>query len=324
MFWNCVVLGGHDTHTAMLLGAAMLLKPMESTLAAKGMVVRFAFQPSEEGGAGGKMMMDEGLLDGASAAFALHTTSRDNVGVIASKPGYTSASVEFFTITINGKGGHAAMPFKTIDPVNAAAQVVLSLNTIVGRMVDNPNSPVVVGVSTVHGGDASNIIPESVVITGTIRTLSSDMMTTMMQIVKDRAISMAAANGCNATVDFRDGEVHYNSRGEKWSTAVAPPTINDPSLFQLGMHSAVELFKNEDGTSAVEDLIFEDPAPSLGGEDFSFFGQKIPSAMFNIGHASDEKTASNHHHPKFQVDEDMLYKGAAFYATLALDYLASV
>ena len=308
----------------MLLGAAMLLKPMESTLAAKGMVVRLAFQPSEEGGAGGKMMMDEGVLDGASAAFALHTTSRYDVGVIASKPGYTSASVEFFTITINGKGGHAAMPFKTIDPVNAAAQVVLSLNTIVGRMVDNPNSPVIIGVSTIHGGDASNIVPEKVVITGTIRTISLEVMTNIMQIVKDRTIAVAAANGCTATVTYFGDEKSVNSRGVPYQKVTYPDMHNDPVLFELGMKSAVELFKNEDGTSKVEDLIYERPRGGLGGEDFAFFGLKIPIAQFHIGHASDEKTASNHHHPQFQVDEEMLHRGAAFYATLALDYLASV
>ena len=316
--------GGHDAHTAMLLGAAKLLKPFESTLAAEGKVVRFTFQPAEEGGAGGKMMIDEGALDGASAAFALHTSSGDEVGKIVSRPGVLLASSAFFTLTINGKGGHAAMPFKTIDPVNAAAQVVLSLNTIVGRMVDNPNSPVVISVSSIHGGDASNIVPEKVVILGTIRTLSYEITTSMMQIVKDRTIDVAAANGCAAEVSFSDDEKPFNSRGEQYQKATCPETYNDPALYRLGMHSAVELFKKEDGSSTVEDLIYEEPNTSMGGEDFSFFGQKIPSVMFRIGHMSDEKTGSNHHNPHFQVDEDMLYRGAAFYAILALDYLDSI
>ena len=134
---------GHDTHTAMLLGAAKLLKPFERALASEGKTVRFAFQPSEEGGAGGKMMVDEGLLDGASASFALHTSSRDRTGLIVGKHGAMNAAAGFFTFVIRGKGGHAAAPHTAIDPVNTAAQVVLSLNTIVGRMVDNPNSPVV-------------------------------------------------------------------------------------------------------------------------------------------------------------------------------------
>ena len=133
---------GHDTHTAMLLGAAKLLKPFERALASEGKTVRFAFQPSEEGGAGGKMMIDEGLLKGASASFALHTSSRDPTGLIIGKYGRTHAAAGFFTFVIRGKGGHAASPHTAIDPVNTAAQVVLSLNTIVGRMVDSPNSPV--------------------------------------------------------------------------------------------------------------------------------------------------------------------------------------
>ena len=215
------------------------------------------------------------------------------------------------------------MPFKTIDPVNAAAQVVLSLNTVVGRMVDNPNSPVIIGVSTIHGGDASNIVPEKVVITGTIRTISLEVMKTIMQIVKDRTIDMAAANGCVATVVYFGDEVSTNSRGVQYQKATYPEMYNDATLFKLGMHSAVELFKNEDGTSKVEDLIYEEPNGGLGGEDFAFFGQKVPTAMFMIGHNSGDETSANHHNPKFQVDEEMLHRGAAFYATLALDYLAS-
>ena len=215
------------------------------------------------------------------------------------------------------------MPFKTIDPVNAAAQVVLSLNTIVGRMVDNPNSPVIIGVSTIHGGDASNIVPEKVVITGTIRTISLEVMKTIMQIVKDRTIDMAAANGCVATVVYSDDEKSFNSRGVQFQKATYPEVYNDPTVYELGMRSAVELFKREDGSSKADDLIRENPNPTMGGEDFAYFGQKIPSAMFSIGHMSDEKTSTNHHNPKFQVDEDMLHRGAAFYATLALDYLSS-
>ena len=315
---------GHDTHTAMLLGAAKLLKPYESRLAAEGKTVRFAFQPSEEGGAGGKMMLDEGLLDGASAAFALHTNSKTDVGVIVGKEGYSSASTQSWTIIIRGKGGHAARPHDTIDPVNAAAQVVLSLNTIVSRMVDNPNSPVIIGVTAINGGDAMNVIPEQVKLLGTIRTTDDESMHRMQGILKNRAIDIAAANGCSATVTFR-GDVEFtNSRGAKYRTAGYPAKYNDPALVKMGLHTAVELFKDDDGSSDVAKIVKEDTSTALGGEDFAFFAKKVPSAMFGIGHAgSNPKTSTAHHNPNFLVDEAMLVKGAAFYAQIALDYLDS-
>ena len=174
------------------------------------------------------------------------------------------------------------------------------------------------------GGDASNIIPEEVKIVGTIRTTSMDMMRRIQGIMRDRVEGVAGANGCTASVTFHEGEEFTNSRGEKYVKTTYPPLVNDRSLFQMGLHTAVELFKKEDGSSLMSDIV-EDEDFSLGGEDYAFFSEKVPSCMYMIGHQdpNDPATSNNHHQPKFQVDEAMLARGAAFYAMLALDFLAS-
>ena len=142
--------------------------------------------------------------------------------------------------------------------------------------------------------------------------------------MRDRAVGIAGANGCTASVTFHEGEEFTNSRGEKYVKTTYPPLVNDRSLFQMGLHTAVELFKKEDGSSELKDIL-KDKQQSLGGEDFAFFSEKVPSVMYSIGHQDpdDPATSNNHHQPKFQVDEAMLARGAAFYAMLALDYLAS-
>ena len=317
---------GHDTHTAMLLGAAKLLKPYEAELAARGEAVRFAFQPAEEGGCGGKIMIDEGLLDGASAAFALHTASALDTGVVAGMPGVSMASASDFIIVVRGRGGHAAMPHDAVDPVNAAAQIVLSLNTVVGRMVDSPNDPVVVGVSTIHGGGASNIIPEEVVIEGTVRALSIETNGRVMDIVEARAMAIGAANGCSVHVDRQEDFVFTNSRGEeaRGSTMTYPEMRSDPALFELAMLTATNLFKDDAGGSEAAALVRVHENPTMGAEDFAFFSKRVPSVMLNIGHrGEDPATGNNHHHPRFTVDEAMLHRGSALLAMTALEYLRS-
>merc|ERR1712178_76825 len=232
-------------------------------------------------------MIDEGLLEGANVAYMLHVTNKYNAGIISSRPGVMLASSTSFTITVLGKGGHAASPFETIDPVNAAAQVVLSLNTIVGRMFDNANDPVVISVTAIHGGDASNIVPEKVVITGTLRALSFETMKRAQSILRNRAVDVAQANGCKGAVyyfddgDFENGTEYFlNSKGEKYYKATYPETYNHPSLFEFGKRTAIELFKNSDGTYDEEKIFQEIPNPAMGGEDFAFFGRVIPSCRF--------------------------------------------
>ena len=151
--------------------------------------------------------------------------------------------------------------------MNAAAQVVLSLNTIVGRMIDSPNDPVVIGVSTVHAGDASNVIPEDAVVTGTIRTWSDATRARTMKMVEDRAIAMAEANGCEVEVSFRKKGPFYNSRGEEWDSEPYPAVVNNPVLFKMGALTATQLFKGDGAELA--DIFVENPTTSFAGEGAS-------------------------------------------------------
>lgn len=270
-------------------------------------------------------MVEQGATKDALAAFMLHVNSATDVGMISSRPGVMLASSATFNITISGKGGHAASPFTAIDPVNAAAQVILSINTMVGRMFDNANDPVLLSVTTVHGGDAPNIIPNTMIVTGTIRTLRLERTEDVKQLVKERAVSVSDANGCSASVAFREtGNPYTNTRGEHFYRATSPETYNAPEMYEFGRKTAISLFRNETGPINVDAIFNEIASPKMGAEDFSFYARVVPSCAFNIGHRSDEDTANNHHHPKFQVDEAMIHKGAAFYAMLALDFLSDV
>lgn len=285
---------GHDCHTAMLLGAARLLKEREREL--RG-TIKLIFQPAEEGGAGAEVMCQEGVLEHprVERIFGLHVWPGIATGKVAGGAGAILAATGALEIVVTGKGGHAALPHLAIDPVVCAAKIIVELQTIVSRE-SNPFSPSVVSVCSISGGDGHNVIPGVVRMKASFRSLSNDGLNVLSQRIEEIATAVAAANRCSATV---------TSLGRNY-----PPTVNDAACWSLARDSAAELF----GSNNILPI-----EPILGGEDFAFYQQRIPGCFAVVGVANpDWSVAYPLHHPKFRVDEDALPIGAAWHVANAL------
>ena len=288
---------GHDCHTAMLLGAARLLKERESEIHG---TVKLLFQPAEEGGAGGKLMSEEGVLDepAVERIFGLHGWPELETGQAGSRPGTFLAASSSLTMTVAGKGGHAAMPHLAVDPVHAAAQIITSLQGIVSREADPLNSGVV-SITAVHGGEASNVIPTEVQLRGTVRALTMDNLVWLQQRVIDIAAGVAAAHRFEATTLFPGNDY--------------PPTVNDPATWDFARNLAGRML----GDERIEEL-----APVMGGEDFAYYTERVPGCFVALGIADEQKgTGISVHNPKFKVDEDALPLGTALHVQFAMEML---
>lgn len=290
---------GHDAHTAMLLGAAAALKEVDRRQPFPGPVV-FLFQPAEEvppGGAQG--MIEAGVLDDppVGAIFGLHQGGKD-VGTFSIAAGARNAASDGFKIVVRGKGGHAAWPHKGVDPIVVAAHVVIGLQSIVSRQV-SPRQSAVVTVGVINGGTKSNVIPESVTLLGTVRTLDPDLRDQMPVRLTAIADGICAAFGGVAEVEYNRG---YDV------------VVNDAAMSDLARAAAVDVV-GEEGVQPAE--------PGMGGEDFGRYLQKVPGCFVTIG-AGDRAIPAEErvggHSPRFALDPAALQYGVAWYVALAKRY----
>jgi amidohydrolase len=294
---------GHDTHVAMLLGAARLLGERRDALA--GQVV-FMVQPGEEGHHGARFMLDEGLLDvvpeaPVSGAFALHISTMWRSGTINVRPGPMMASADQWTITVRGRGGHASTPHLAADPVPVAAEIVLALQSMITRRTD-VFDPAVVTVGHLEAGTTDNIIPASALLHGTIRTLSPERRADVLASVQRVGEHVALAH--DMTAEF----VHVEGY---------PVTVNDALVAAQVTTTAAALL----GEQACAVM----PVPLMGAEDFSYVLERVPGAMAFLGACPpelDPGTAPGNHSNLVVFDEDALPNGVALYAQMALQALA--
>lgn len=290
---------GHDAHTAMLVGAARALCARRDRL--PGTVV-FMFQPGEEGHHGAREMIRDGLLadPAPDAAFALHISPTAPRGVFVGRAGPLLASTDTLHVTVRGKGGHAAMPHDARDPIPVACEIVTALQTMVARQVP-VEDPAVLTITQIHAGSSHNIIPDTVMLTGTLRTLSERTREMARAAFRRTAEGIAAAHGMTAETDIEEGY---------------PVTMCDPRATAM-MTRAAEAAGGGWATM---------PAPMMGGEDFSYVLREMPGAMAFLGVAaegSDPRTNPPLHNSRMTIDEAAMARGVAMHCLMADRFLAA-
>ena len=295
---------GHDTHTAILLGTAKILYELRDKIPG---TIKFIFQPAEEGApsgeeGGAELMVKEGVLKNpdVDAIFGLHIWSQIGAGQVFVRPKGIMAAVNEFRIDIEGVQTHGSTPWTGIDPIVTASQMINSIQTIVSRSMPLTEAAAVVTIGSIHGGVRSNIIPESLYMLGTIRTLDEGMKKIVLKRLEEIVQNIAEANNAKAKLTYM---VSY------------PITFNDPELYEKMLPS----LKRINGSSNVNSM-----NAITGAEDFSFFQEKVPGMYFFIGGAkkgTDPAKAAPHHTPDFYVDDSAMITGLRSMTTLALDYL---
>ena len=292
---------GHDSHTAMLVQAVHLLHRHRDELPG---TVKFTFQPGEEGHAGARRMIEDGLLDAdpkPDAAFALHIFPNFKAGAIAGRAGPVLASVDTWTIKVKGKGGHASMPYLAVDPVPAACEIGLALHAMVTRRA-NVFDPIVLTLGKIAGGTASNIIPETVDMLGTLRTTSEAARDNAHQGIRRVATNIAAAHACEAAVEIKPGY---------------PVTVNDAGFVDFSRGVATDLVGAENYVPM--------PAPFMGAEDFSYVLQRMPGCMMSLGVmpevCADHDHVASCHSNRMLLNEDAMAVGIAMHAAVAHRFL---
>ncbi len=277
---------GHDGHTTMLLGAA---RELAQSRAFDGTVI-VIFQPAEEGGAGAKAMIDDGLFKRwpVNEVYGMHNRPNLPVGHFIINSGPIMGSVDILDITIEGVGGHAASPHQTIDPIPVTAALIQAIQTLTARTVD-PLDSAVISITTIQGGDAFNVIPQKIRLTGTVRTLREEVRDHIEEKLARAVQGIADAFGAKATLDYqRSYPVTVNHERETELAAIAADAV------------------------AGADRVARDMPATLGGEDFAFMLNEVPGAMINIGNGP----SANLHHPKYDFNDDVIAWGCSYWTTL--------
>jgi amidohydrolase len=297
---------GHDSHVAIMMSVAEILSGLRKYLHG---TVKFIFQPAEEGPPNGEeggaaLMIKEGVLDSpkVDVMFGLHINSQTEVGTIKYRSEGEMAASDWFTIKVHGKGSHGSQPWSGVDPIVVSAQIIEGLQTIVSRQTDLTKDPAVISVCVINGGVRSNIIPETVEMTGTIRTLDTAMQRDIHERMQRTVTRIAESAGATADISIDN------------KTLI---TYNDPALVQKALPSLQR-------SAGVNNVKLMDAM--TGSEDFSFFGARVPSFFFFLGgmtKGQDPKTAAPHHTADFYIDESGFKLGVRAFCRLVFDYAAS-
>lgn len=288
---------GHDGHTAIGLTVAKLLHANRENFTG---TFKLVFQPAEEGMGGAQTMVKEGALEGPtpSRSLGLHIWNGKPLGWVGIAAGPVMAGASSFKIVISGKGGHGAIPHLSIDPVLASAQIITALQSIVSRNVDAQKAAVVT-IASIHGGDAFNVIPPQVEMSGTIRFFDPEVGRFVHQRFEEIIRGVAASMQCQAEIEISD---------------ITPPVINETATTTSVLRAAKNVFPTENPDTT--------PYVTMGSEDFAYFQQKAPGTYFFVGSNNEARGLHyGHHHPKFDFDEEVLVRGSALMAAAAIEVI---
>ncbi len=287
---------GHDGHTSILLAVADILNKRRAELAGN---VKFVFQPAEESIGGAAPMIKEGAMQEVDGIIGLHLISDYPLGRVGVRSGTTFASADRFILTVKGKGGHAAMPEASIDPIVIAAYIVTALQTVISRET-SPFAPAVITVGRIQAGTAFNIIPETAEMQGTIRAFRAEHRQKLVRRIGEIATGIATAMGGTCLVEVIDG---------------CPPCVNDSGMTEVVHKAAV-------ATVGEKDVDDSEEVMGTGSDDMACFLEAVPGCYFIVGTNNEEKGANYpHHHPRFNIDEDALPIGVEVLTRAAMEFL---